>query len=163
MPLDLFLVRHGQSEGNVALEAAKGGNIELLEQLAERSAADYRLTETREMLATVARELSGRRVLRVAHEDVMWALRFRLEKMTVEDWVEAGQNDDDAIVNCGILHYTRANGDGSTGTKFSRVRLVDPLHPERTEWRPITRPRFSNEELLDQVDKVPPLGGGEHA
>lgn len=40
MPLDLFLVRHGQGEGNVALEAAKARDLSLIDAYFARSAAD---------------------------------------------------------------------------------------------------------------------------
>lgn len=45
MPQDLVLIRHGQSEGNVAFEAAKHGDLSLMDdRYRARPAADYRLT-----------------------------------------------------------------------------------------------------------------------
>ena len=44
MPRDLLLVRHGRSEGNQALEAAKQGDSSLMtEAFLARSAMNYRL------------------------------------------------------------------------------------------------------------------------
>ena len=264
MPQDLILVRHGQSEGNVALNAAKRGDTShMTEAYRQRSAADYRLTDkgrrqaalagqwirnwmserevelfdrlycspyvrtretaahlglpeaawhlepllrerdwglweglgrdetrekfptafaqktrnrflwrpecgestpdldlrAREMFATLARELAGQTALCVTHEDVMWAVRFRLEKMTIERWLEAVERDADDIPNCGILHYTRRTEDGTVEPKFTRMRLVDPADEGSGDWQTIDRPRFSNEELLGQVEEVVPLWG----
>ncbi|MEQ8717717.1 MAG: histidine phosphatase family protein [Acidimicrobiales bacterium] len=255
MPEDLVLVRHGHSEGNRALDAAKGGDTSLMTpEFRRRSTAEWRLTNkgrtqaaaagdwlknnglehfdryycstfartretaallglaearwqleplvrerdwglwegrsrdlttemfpisseqkrrnaflwrpecgesipdldlrAREMFATFARELAGGRVICITHEDVMWAMRFRLEKMKVKEWID----HDDKIPNCGILHYTRRAADGTVGPKFERVRLVDPTDPETFEaWQPIQRPRFSNEELIADVRKIEPL------
>ena len=93
----------------------------------------------REVLGTFARELHQQRVLCVTHEDVMWAFRSRLEKMTIEEWLAAQDEDHHDIANCGILHYTRTLSDepgAPVGAKFQRVRLVDPNDAERQpEWR----------------------------
>ena len=63
-------------------------------------------------------------------------------------------------MNCGILHYTRTLDDtpyAEVGPKFARVRLIDPERPSAAEWREITRPRFSDQELLDGLAAIPPL------
>ncbi len=264
MPVDLLLVRHGQSEGNVALDKAKEGDLSwMTEEYRNRSSANYRLSplgrqqaaaagawirrwlasfgdgvdfdriycspfartretaallalpraqwqlepllrerdfglweglgkaeiaeefkrswaqkqrnrflwrpesgestpdldlRSREMLATFARELGGGQVLCVTHEDVMWAFRFRLEKMTVDQWIKAVEHEThDEIVNGGILHYTRVTDQGVVAPKFARMRLIDPSKPDAAQWRTIERPRFDNDELLDQVSEIPPL------
>lgn len=265
MPTDLFLVRHGESEGNVALNAAKAGDRSFLtEDYSARTTLDYRLSSegalqaaragswirswmadqsvdefdrqycspyararetaallgipgaawqlepllrerdfglweglpraevekafhrssaqkdrnrflwrpdggentpdidmrARDVLATLARELPRQRVVCVTHEDVMWAFRFRLEKMTIEEWLAHQDDDDQEIVNCGILHYTRTlsdEPDAEMGPKFARVRLVDPSRPSAATWMEITRPRFTDQELLDGLAAIPPL------
>lgn len=112
----------------------------------------------REMLATFARELSGQRVVCVTHEDVMWAFRFRLEKLTIDQWLAMGDEKIHEIPNCGILHYTRADEAGKVHPKFVRVRLVDPRVPSNEhDWWSVSRPRFSNEDLLNQLEDLPPL------
>ncbi len=86
------------------------------------------------------------------------ASRKWLEKMSVDEWIDAVENEaQGAIVNGGILHYTRIGADGNAGSKFARVRLVDPKDPEAAVWKTIERPRFSNQELLAQVSLIPPL------
>jgi len=112
----------------------------------------------RAVLATLAREMPGQRVVCVTHEDTMWAFRFRLEKLTIQQWLDQDDEGHHAIVNCGILHYTRVDGDGVEHPKFARVRLVDPTKPETSDrWWPIVRPRFTADELLAQLDHLPPL------
>lgn len=265
MPTDLFLVRHGESEGNVALNAAKAGDHSFLTQdFAERTTIDWRLSpegtrqaatagewirtwmaeqgvhefdrlycspfararetaallgipgaawqlepllrerdwglweglprtkveaafprsaeqkernrflwrpesgestpdmdmRVRDVLATMARELPGQRVLCVTHEDVMGTFRFRLEKMTIDDWLVHQDDERHDIVNCGILHYTRTLGDepdAPVGPKFARVRLIDARRPDAASWSEITRPRFTDQELLDGLSGIPPL------
>lgn len=256
MPLDLILVRHGHSEGNHALEAAKTGDLSLMtNEFRQRNASDYRLTElgenqaraagrwirdwqvserfatfdrfycspfvrtretaglldldgaqwqlesllrerdfglwagrdrddvaeqfplsseqkqrdrflwrpeggentpdldmrVREVLASLAREMSSRRVVCVTHEDVRWAFRYRLEKLTVQQWLDHHDDDAHDIPNCGILHYTRRTGSGDVVDKFARVRLIDPQASSDAEWIAIDRPRFTNEQLLAGV------------
>jgi broad specificity phosphatase PhoE len=259
MPLDLFFVRHGESEGNIAREAAKRGDRSLMtEEFRARPASGWRLTpegckqaqeagawlrgwmdredvrafdryycsplvrtmetaahlkvpearwqlepllrerdfglwegldpdesrslfprssgqkqrdrflwrpecgestpdldlRTREMFATFARELAGRRVICVTHEDVMLAVRFRLEKYTIPRWLELDDDADQKIVNCGILHYTRRNPeDGNISSRFGWVRLGKPSSGESGGWQEIQRPRFSNDELLNLVER----------
>lgn len=115
----------------------------------------------REMLGTFARELAGRRALCVTHEDTMWAFRFRLEKLTIDQWLDQDDGDAHRVVNCAVLHYTRVDAAGIEHPKFVRVRLVDPTRSETDDnWWPIVRPRFTNEELLAQVDDHPRLWGG---
>jgi len=107
----------------------------------------------REVLATLAREMTGLRVVCVTHEDVMWAFRYRLEKLTVQQWLDHREDESSDIPNCGILHYTRRTSDGDVADKFARVRLVDPQAVVDAEWTPIERPRFTSDQLLDEVNR----------
>jgi broad specificity phosphatase PhoE len=45
MPLDLVLVRHGESEGNEAVRRAKAGDESLLDQVRQRHSSFWRLTD----------------------------------------------------------------------------------------------------------------------
>ncbi len=112
----------------------------------------------REVLATLAREMEGRRVLCVTHEDVMWAFRYRLEKMTIADYL-AEHDQDAAVPNGGILHFTRERPDGSLDDRFHRVRLVDPDGTDGWDWTTIERNEESDAELLAEVDTHPRLWG----
>lgn len=88
----------------------------------------------------------------------MWAFRFRLEKLSIEEWIEIVEDGDRGKVpNCGILHYTRVDDGGAVHDRFHRVRLVDPADPEVALWSTIERPRFTNEQLIAQVRETPPL------
>ena len=46
LPLDVVLVRHGESEGNEAVRRERSGDASLLERLRERHSSFWRLTET---------------------------------------------------------------------------------------------------------------------
>lgn len=112
----------------------------------------------REVLGTLAREVEGRRVICVTHEDAMDALRFRLEKMTITTFIGLAANSAEPIPNGGVLHYTRrADPDSDSEPsprdrrdappKFGWVRLVDPSGEGGFNWRPIERRTFNNDEL----------------
>lgn len=103
----------------------------------------------REVLGTLARELDGKRVICVTHEDAMDALRFRLEKMTIGTWTALNENDVEPIRNGWILHYTRRNPTDPDEVlpRFGWFRLVDPAGTGGLGWRGIERPRFTNAEL----------------
>jgi hypothetical protein len=101
--------------------------------------------------------MADRRVICVTHEDVMWAFRYRLEKMTVDEWLEADEDPDNDIENCGILHYTRTAEDKTLHERFVRVRLISPSDDSEPKWLPITRPRYSSRQLLEQVEAIKPL------
>ena len=101
--------------------------------------------------------MADRRVICVTHEDVMWAFRYRLEKMTVDEWLKADEHPDNDIENCGILHYTRTAEDKTLHDRFVRVRLISPSDDSEPKWLPITRPRYSSRELLEQVEAIKPL------
>jgi broad specificity phosphatase PhoE len=103
----------------------------------------------REMFGTFARELSGRRVICVTHEDFMLAVRFRLEKLTIARWLALDDQPEEKIVNCGILHYTRKDpGSDEVLDRFGWVHRIEPSGPEPA-LSPIERPRFTDDELLD--------------
>ena len=109
----------------------------------------------REMFATFARELSGRRVICVTHEDVMLAVRFRLEKMTIPEWLALDDDHSQKIVNCGILHYTRrCPKTHEVDTKFGWVRRIAPSDGDPDPpWSAIERPRFTDQQLLDLIEE----------
>lgn len=107
----------------------------------------------RGVLSTLARELDGKRVVCVTHEDAMDALRFRLEKMTIAEWIDHNEQSVEPISNAAILHYSRLNPKDPSDIleRFGWVRLVDISGRGGFDWRPIVRRRFTNEELLEMV------------
>ncbi|MBP9827092.1 histidine phosphatase family protein [Candidatus Saccharibacteria bacterium] len=261
MPIDLVLVRHGQSEQNIALHAAKSGNTKLVSdpRFLARPASDHPLTklgrkqaqlagewlrkhdlgrfdrryssayvramqtaalldtegpawyvdptlrerewgdhdslswEKRESLEESAllkrdansfywipangesiaqltvrlarlldalhRECSDKRVLIVCHGEVMWAFRFMLERMSIEEWMqlEASQDPRHKIHNCQIIHYTRRNP--STGELEPHLNWRSSICPtdetlSDSSWQAIRRKTYTNDELLRMADKV---------
>ncbi|HEX8770398.1 MAG TPA: hypothetical protein VF711_06505 [Acidimicrobiales bacterium] len=83
----------------------------------------------------------------------MDALRFRLEKMTIGEWIDHNERSVEPISNAAVLHYSRRNPEDPRNVleRFGWVRLVDPSGREAFDWRPIVRRRFTNAELLEMV------------
>jgi NAD+ kinase len=102
---------------------------------------------------TLHRECSKGNVLVVNHGDVMWALRFLLERWTPEDFNKVRMDKSQSIPNCLIVHYTRVDPYTRKETEhLNWVRTICPweaLSP--TPWRTITRRRYTSVELLQQV------------
>lgn len=112
----------------------------------------------REVLGSLAREMEGRRVLCVTHEDVIWAFRYRLEKMTIKAYL-AEHEEGAEVPNGGILHFTRERPDGSLDDRFHRVRLVDPSGTGGWDWTIIERAAESDKELMAEVELYQQLWG----
>lgn len=113
------------------------------------------------ILFTLHRECADGRVIAVCHGEVMWAFRVRLERMSQTRFRELDRSRDphDRIHNGQVLHYTRRDPDtGEVSPHADWVRSVLPEDPSlsRNAWERIVRPRFSNEELLREVELVVP-------
>jgi NAD+ kinase len=98
----------------------------------------------------------------VCHEEVVWSFRILLERLRQADFAEKFQqkNDpEDKMVNCQIFHYTRRNPEtGAVSPFINWVRTVDPVDKSfETDWRELFPKiaRFSNEDLLEIVEKTP--------
>jgi NAD+ kinase len=114
------------------------------------------------VLQTLHRDCADQRVLLVCHGEVMWAFRVRLERMSQHRYQELDYSTDPLhkIHNCQILHYTRHDPvTGATAPYLNWLRSVCPwdLTRSRNEWERIERHRYSNEELLELVERTPPL------
>ncbi|MFC1598624.1 histidine phosphatase family protein [Patescibacteria group bacterium] len=112
------------------------------------------------VLGTLYRECADKRVILVCHGEVMWGLRVILERMTPDKFVrlDKSKNPKHRIHNCQILHYTRKNPrTGIIQPYFGWVKSVCPTDLSRSinKWQAIKRPKFSNQELLDFVEKNP--------
>ncbi len=116
----------------------------------------------RTLFDTLHRECSEMRVIVVCHGEVMWALRFMLERMSTERWMELELSQDPGvrIYNCQVLHYTRQNpATGTLSTHLDWMRSVCPNQPANNGpgWVKIERETFSDAELLAQAEKAPHL------
>ncbi len=122
------------------------------------SIADVRL-RVRSFFDTLHRECEGQKVLVVTHGEFMSAARAALEYMSDEEWMFADSDDNHKIRNTHVYHYSRTDPEeGLTGKYMSWVRKVCPWRDEgEPVWNTIVRKRFSNEELLQQVDGIGPI------
>lgn len=113
------------------------------------------------ILQTLHRECSKKRVIIVCHGEVMWAFRFRLERMTQNRYreLDASKNPFDKIHNCQIIHYTRRDMDNDTKLLSSRLthfRSICPtdLSLSHNEWQRMERRVWTNEDLLLEVEQI---------
>jgi broad specificity phosphatase PhoE len=108
------------------------------------------------ILETLHRECERQAVLLVVHGEVMWGLRYLLERMTHSQIMEFeySKNPHDKIHNCQVIHYTRQNPvSGEITPYLNWMRSVCPtdFSLSNNQWQRIVRRKFSNEELLEQV------------
>ena len=139
MPLDLYVIRHGESEANVIVQAGEQGDNSLY---------------TQDNVTVPDR--SG---------DFMLALMLTIEDLADEEFLHRADSDDWKITNCTCLHYTRR--DPETGRTSKRVRWEQTARPVLDEttgrwevkvepWREFKRPYLSNGDLVDVVQAVDP-------
>jgi NAD+ kinase len=116
------------------------------------------------VLHTLHRECSNKRVLIVGHGLVMWAFMVRIERLTPTQFLERSHSPNiaDHIRNCQIIHYTRRDpAGGEIASRVERVRSVCPWDTTQgIEWRTITRPTFTNEQLLEAAEASPRIIAG---
>jgi NAD+ kinase len=110
------------------------------------------------LLETLGRECSDKNVIVVCHGMVMWAARIRLERLTSVKYAALQNSNDkrDRIHNCQVLHYTRIDPASNELTShLGWMRSVCPTDLERSHnsWEKIDRPRYTNEDLLTEVNK----------
>lgn len=113
----------------------------------------------RGLLGTLHRECSDKRVIVVCHGEVIYAVKMSLERLTEEAYRALMDSDDQStkIYNGQIFHYTRHDpGTGKLARHANWVRTIRPLDPDfPTDWREIKRPKYSNEDLLEMVSRIP--------
>ena len=110
-------------------------------------------------LDTLHRECSDKNVIIVCHGEVMTSFRVRLERMSQNRFYELSRSKNafDKIHNCQILHYTRRNpktGELSNNMNWFRSICPTDLKLSKNKWQLIKRPKFSNHQLLFEVQKV---------
>lgn len=99
-------------------------------------------------------------VVIVCHGEWMWAWRVLTERMSRERYLELHHSRDplDRIHNCQILHYTRTDPvSGEDAPYYKWMRSICPWNTalSRNVWETITRPVYTNEELLERVHRIP--------
>jgi len=114
------------------------------------------------VLDTLHRECSGKRVVMINHGEIMWTHRFRLERMTVSQYLDLNESKHpfDRIHNCQVIHYTRRDPKtGKIAPYLNWMRSVCPtdLSLSLNKWVKIKRRSYSNEELLAFAEKFPRL------
>lgn len=115
----------------------------------------------RNVLDTLHREASGRRVVAVTHGETMMAFRLVLERLSDEAYEELIKDPDENLPNCAVLHYSRTGpADMPERTHLRWLRKAKPVrrsggsHTEPQwemevgEWHPITFLAHTNESLL---------------
>ena len=119
---------------------------------------------TDRIIQTLHRECEGKNVIIVCHGEVMWSFRVLLERMTHEKFhrLDSSKDPKHRIHNCQILHYTRLNPTKKGGTISPHLDWMRSVCPwdmafSSNRWQRITRPRFTNGELLNRVMRVKPL------
>lgn len=118
----------------------------------------------RDLLGTLHREASDKRVILVSHGEFMWVGRQVLERTLPEEWVAMDTDKLLEIRNCSILQYTRVNPENpnDVDTHMRWMRFIYPDAPERSpyggSWQRLKRQReFSGADLLDHLEIAPNL------
>lgn len=112
------------------------------------------------VLDTLSRECDGEDVVIVCHGHVIRGFRIILEHMSKSEINEYLNTEEDwgKVPNCAIVHYTRndlKNDNGGMCKYLEWVRIIRPAgggEPE-DDFRLIKRKKYSNEELLEEVEK----------
>lgn len=108
----------------------------------------------------LCRRASDKSVVVVCHGHVMRAIQLEAEQLGHDDFIrlDASENDEDKIRNCQIIWYTRRNPVTRKveSDHLYAVRSVCPWDSKGDYgWRIIQRHRFSNEELMQEVNRYP--------
>ena len=121
------------------------------------------------VLDTLRRATTAERVIIVCHGEVMRTFRVRIERIPQHRYMELHDPPDirDQIHNCQVLHYTRRDpaAPGRVHDYLAWMRSTCPwdLSLSRNTWVPVTRPRYSDEELLAVAEQTPRLLAGPSA
>ena len=112
------------------------------------------------LMAALHRECGDKKVIVVCHGEVMWAMRTRLERMSLDTFrdLQGSGRMVDQIHNGHILHYTRRNPQtGDMAPFFSWVRSICPWDKKLSPkgWMEIKRPVYDNDLLLATAERVP--------
>ena len=122
------------------------------------SIADVRL-RVRNFFDTLHRECEGQSVLVVTHGEFMSAARASLEYLSDEEWLQRDDDKSHKILNTHVYHYSRRDpATTEVGKYLSWRRSICPFKLETDSgWLSINRRRFTNDELLHNVNGIQPL------
>ena len=122
----------------------------------------------RDLQSTLHREEAGHRVAIVCHGDFMKNVRYNIERMLPEEWVEMDNDHSYDFRNCMMLHYSRINPEDPNDIrdKIHWRRYINPLNqedvPDEGRWIELAdRRRFHGSDLRQQIEQFPRLLG-EH-
>ncbi|KAI9914543.1 hypothetical protein PsorP6_008394 [Peronosclerospora sorghi] len=112
------------------------------------------------LLGILNHECHNRRAIVVAHGEVIWAMRTRLERMSQDTFIELQESGRmvDQIHNGHVLHYTRKDPQTEKMAPFfTHLRSVCPWNEKLSPkgWMKINRPVYDNELLLATAERVP--------
>ena len=118
------------------------------------------LMRVRDFLDTLHREAADQNVIAVTHGEFMWVVRYMLERMLPEEWLETEGDKSQQLQNCSVLHYTRINPSDNSDirNKINWMRIIYPdapnTSPSEGQWRELENARtFTGAELATQVEK----------
>jgi broad specificity phosphatase PhoE len=113
----------------------------------------------------------GKSAIIVCHEMTAWTIRFRIERLTQEQYMLFKQSSDPThkINNGQVLVYTRTDPTNPTRPNkpycFMWMRSICPWEPSRSlnggDWQEISRPAFTNEELMVKFEAFPPIDAND--
>lgn len=117
-----------------------------------------------DFVAHLARECYDKKVVVICHGHVIRALQLEFENLGHDDFIRLDSSEEpaDKLRNCQIIWYTRR--DPTTGRvggeKLVAVRSICPLicpsnNMEDFGWRRIQGRRYTNQELLEEVNRYP--------
>ncbi len=115
------------------------------------------------LFQTLHRECENKDVVIVCHGEVMRMIQVRLERLSQEKFneLENSKDEKDKIHNAQIIWYTRVNPENEIDIRpwTSWVKSVCPWDETKSsnEWRLIPRQRYTNEELMQRVERIDPL------
>jgi len=112
------------------------------------------------VLGLLQKECPDKRVVVVGHGEVMWAFRVRLERISQSRYQQMDKSGStfDRLHQCHVLHYTRRDPEtGKLHPHINWFRSVCPwnLSLSTNEWQRIHRGYYSNEALMQKVEKIP--------
>lgn len=121
-------------------------------------------SSVRDFFDTLHREADGKRVLVVAHGDLMGNVRYNVEGMLPEEFKVLEEDKTQTIGNACLLIYSRMNPFDETDIRahITWRRMINPVFPNESpfegEWVELPpRPKFTGADLLAQVEFAPRL------